>query len=77
MIPAPPLSTALLFVLLTAANGWPCMDNPARVTSSVTMGPEANVPVLESPNVKLTVAPVNCMDADGNGVDVDCWHRGD
>lgn len=77
MIPAPPLSTALLLVLLTATNGCSCMDSPASVTSSDTMGPEAKVPVSESPNVKLTVAPVNCMDAVGNGVDVDCRQLGD
>ena len=58
-IPEPPFETATLLVSLTAANIWLPMDRPATVTWSITTGPLACEPVVESPYCKFTLAPVD------------------
>ena len=57
-MPADPVSSTLVFVLLIAAKYWSGSVNPASPTVSLPIGPYACVPVLESPYRSRTSRPV-------------------
>lgn len=59
MIPAALLDTAVLSVSFASAKGWLWRVSPANVTVSSPTGPEAKVPVVESPYCRRTSAPVS------------------
>ena len=50
------------------------MESPATATVSSTTGPPACVPVLESPYLRFTLAPVEVPDEEVYGWDVDFLH---
>lgn len=57
-MPAAVSDTAVLSVSFAVANGWLWSVRPARVTVSSPTGPDANVPVVESPYCRRTSDPV-------------------
>lgn len=51
-----------------AANNWLLIATPAIETVSIAMGPDAKVPVVESPYRIVTFAPMVWRDAAGTRV---------
>lgn len=62
-IPAEPVEKMVVFVLFTAANVWSGMDRLPIPTVSWPIGPDAYVPVWESPYSKRTLRSVLFSDS--------------